>query len=234
MYTCIYIHTAFVIPNLHGALSNCTNYSVLTYIAEIGNSHHWTDINHTMVASRRSDELVIVSSSEHSFKWYTFGTTNVFFRQAAITNHLSCDQKPWKNGFAWRVQYTSVLYYTRLPNYEKDYNKPANQDIFYQSPFNSFIKIMGKEVPRRFGAVHSPIAATIAFRSNGISPRACLETWGCEWNPPPNGKRLRYIDPGGDCYLEKSHPSQVMKGCAIPILWWFGVGQARRTPKFSF
>ena len=58
------------------------------------------------------------------------GTTNVFFREAAITNHLSCDQKPWKNRFVWRVQYTSVLHYTVLSSYEKDHNKPANQDIY--------------------------------------------------------------------------------------------------------
>ena len=58
------------------------------------------------------------------------GTTNVFFREAAIANHLSCDQKPWKNCFVWRVQYTSVLYYTVLSSYEKDHNKPANQDIY--------------------------------------------------------------------------------------------------------
>ena len=148
------------------------------------------------------------------------GTTNVFFREAAITNHLSCDQKPWKNRFVWRVQYTSVLYYTVLSSYEKDHNKPANQDIYLtisiqllhqKYRFVPFIGLRSNEkiwggwlTSRRHHRL--PIQWNFSVGVPG--------DFGMPVKPPPNGKRLRYIDPGGDCYLA----SQVIKGCAIPIL----------------
>ena len=165
------------------------------------------------------------------------GTTNVFFREAAITNHLSCDQKPWKNRFVWRVQYTSVLYYTVLSSYEKDHNKPANQDIYLTISIQllhqkyRFVPFIGLRSNEKIwgGSLTSRRHHRLPIQWNfsvGVPG-----DFGMPVKPPPNGKRLRYIDPGGDCYLA----SQVIKGMRNShTLGDLGKGQACRTAKFSF
>ena len=164
----------------------------------------------------------------------------MFFREAAITNHLSCDQKPWKNRFVWRVQYTSVLYYTVLSSYEKDHNKPANQDIYLTISIQllhqkyRFVPFIGQRSNEKIGG------GSLTSRRHHRLP--------IQWNfsvgvpgdlgmrvkPPPNGKRLRDIDPPVVTVTWKNGIPSNEGMRNSHTLGDLGKGQARRISEIQF